>query len=147
MLGLIQIQEVVTLQQLIGKLSERQAVASLTIQSFLNRILCHHVIHGDVLTHLTSEIQESEIFHPVVVVHHFSSIGLLTLKVQKLSHLLLDALLVVIQRLGIQQVSLLTFARWVANHTCCTTHQDDGLVSATLEVSEHHNAAQVTDMQ
>ena len=99
------------------------------------------------LAYLTGEIKKSEILHPVIVVHHLGSIGLVTFKVQKLSHLLLDALLVVIKSIGIQQVSFLTLTRWITNHTRSTTHQDDGLVATTLEMPKHHDTAQMANVQ
>ena len=99
------------------------------------------------LAHLTSEIQEGEVFHPVIVVHHLGSIRILAFKVEELGHLCLDALLVVTQRLVVQQVTLLALAAGVANHARSTTHEDDGLMSATLQVTQHHDAAQVSDVQ
>ena len=99
------------------------------------------------LTHLTSEIEEGEILHPVVVVYHLSGIGILRLEVEKLGYLFLDALLIVVECLGIEQVSLLTLTRGVANHTGGTTHKDDGFMATTLQVTQHHDATQVSDVE
>ena len=99
------------------------------------------------LSDLTCKVKEGEILHPVVVVHHNSGVGILRLEVEKLSHLLLDTFLVVTQGLIVEQVALLALTRGVANHTCGTTHENHGTVSATLQVTQHHDTAQVTDMQ
>ena len=104
---LVEVEEVVALQQLVGELGERQTVASRTIQALLHALLSHHVVDGDVLANLAGEVEEREILHPVVVVHHLGGIGTFGLEVEELSHLSLDALLVVTQCLVVQQVALL----------------------------------------
>ena len=144
---LIEIEEVVALQQLVGEFGERQSVAGSSVESLLHAFLGHHVVDGDVLTHLAREVEEGEILHPVVVVHQLGSISILRLEVEELGHLLLDALLVVIECLVVEQVTLLTLARGVANHTRCASHQDDGLVAAALQMAQHHDATKVSDME
>ena len=144
---LVEIEEVIALEQLIGELRERKSVAGGTIEALLHTLLGHHVVDGDVLAHLTGKVEEGEILHPVIVVHHLGSIGFLAVKVKELGHLLLDALLVVAQGLVIEQVALLALARGVANHTRGTTHQDDGFVATVLQMAEHHDATEVSDMQ
>ena len=144
---LVEVQEVVTLQQLIGKLRERQAVAGCTIETLLHAIFRHHIVDGNMLTHLTGEVQEGEVLHPIVVVDHLCSILVLRLEVKELRHLLLDTLLVVTQGFFVQQVTLLRLTTGVANHTRSTTYEDDGLVTTTLQVAQHHNTTKVTDVQ
>ena len=107
----------------------------------MHALLSHHVVDGDVLAHHACEVEEGEVLHPVVVVHHLGLVGRVGVEVEELSHLSLYALLVVIERFVVEQISLLAFARWVANHTCCATHKDNRLVAATLQMSEHHDAA------
>jgi hypothetical protein len=53
----------------------------------------------------------------------------------------------VIESFGVEQVALLTFSRWVANHARRTTHKDYGLVAATLQVTEHHDATKMADVE
>ena len=96
---LILIEEVVALEQLIGELSERQAVASLTVQALLHAILRHHVVYSDMLTNHTSEIEEGEVLHPVVVVHQLRLVRLIAIEVEELRYLLLDSFLVMIESL------------------------------------------------
>ena len=38
------------------------------------RVVCHHIVHSDVLTYFANKIEESEIFHPVVIVHQFGTV-------------------------------------------------------------------------
>ena len=103
-------QEVVALKQLIGKLGERQSVARGTVQTLLHALLRHHIVDGDVLAYGACKVEEGEILHPVVVVHHLGGVGALSIKVEELSHLLFDALLVMIQCLGVEQVTFLALA-------------------------------------
>ena len=98
------------------------------------------------LAHSTREIEEREVLHPVVVVHQLSLIVALGVEVEELRHLLLDALLVVIERLGIKQIALLAFTRRVAYHTCRAADEYYRLVSATLQMAQHHDSAQVTNV-
>ena len=168
-LMLVEVQEVVALEQLIGELGERQSVAGGAVESLLHGVLGHHVVHGDVLAHLTGEVEEGEVLHPVVVVHQLGTVigppygprggfyrfigrdyrvplggrkGSLP-EVEELGHLGLDALLVVAQRLVVEQIALLALTAGVANHACGSTHEDDGLVAATLQVAQHHDATEV----
>ena len=84
---------------------------------------------------LSCEVEESEILHPVVIVHHLSLVRRIGVKVQEFRHLLFDAFLIVSESLVVQQVSLLAFSRRVANHSSSTTNEDDGFVSAMLQVA------------
>ena len=143
----ILIKEVVTLKQLISKLSERQAVTSLTIQTLLYTILCHHIVNGNVLTYHTSEIEESKVLHPVVVVYQLGLIWLIAIEVKELRYLLLDSLLVMIESLCVEKITLLALARRVANHTCSTANKQIRLVTTTLQVTQHHDSTKVTDMK
>ena len=106
-LMLIEVEEVIALKKLVGELGEAESVACCAVKTLLHRLLCHHIVHGDVLTNLACEIKEGEVLHPVVVVNHLSRIGILALEIQELSHLCLDALLIVAQCLVIEEVTLL----------------------------------------
>ena len=119
---LVEVQEVVSLNQLVGELGERHAVASFAGEALLYRILAHHVVYGDVLTHVADEIEERELLHPVVVVYQLGTVGRVAFEVEELSQLRLDALLVVAKGCLVEQVALYRLARWVANHPRCTTH-------------------------
>ena len=52
-----------------------------------------------------------------------------------------------IQRGRIEQIALLTLARWVANHTRCAANEQVGLVAAALQMAQHHDTAEMTDVQ
>ena len=107
---LVEVKEVVTLQKLVGELSEGKTIASSTVQTLLDTFLGHHIVDSDVLTHLTGKVKEGKVLHPVVVVHHQGSILVLRLKIEELGYLSLDALLVMTQRFVVQQVTLLAFS-------------------------------------
>ena len=139
-------QEVIALQELVGELGEAQAVAGGAVEALLHTVLGHHIVHGDVLAHLARKIEESEVLHPVIVIHHLGGVRLLRLEIKEFGHLVLDAFLVVAQSLFVEQVTFLALARWVTNHTRCTAYKNDGLVTAALQVAEHHDAAKVSDM-
>ena len=99
------------------------------------------------LAHLSGKVKEGKVFHPVIVVHHLSGIGLGAFKIKKLCHLLLDALLVMAQCFVVEQVSLLTLSRRVANHSRGAAHQNDGFMTTALQVSEHHNTTEMSYVQ
>ena len=144
---LVEVEEVVALQELVGKLREGQSVACCPVKALLHAFLCHHVVDGDVLSHLTGEVEEGEVLHPVVVVDHLSPRFSLGVEIQEFCHLRLDALLIVTQCLVVEQVSFLTLPRGVANHTRGTAYENDGLVTATLQVTQHHDATKVSDVE
>ena len=99
------------------------------------------------LTYLTGEIKESKVLHPVVIVHQFGFVRSIALKVKELSQLFLDTSHIVTQCFFSQQITFLRFAGRVTNHTGRTAHQCQRLVTATLEMTQHHHTTQVTDMQ
>ena len=99
------------------------------------------------LAHLACEVEEGEVLHPVVVVYELGLVRLGAVEVEELSHLLLYSLLVMVQSLRIEQIAFLALAGRVSNHTCRTTDKEVWLVSATLQVTQHHYATKVAYMQ
>ena len=140
-------QEVVTLQELVGKLGERQTVASLAVETTLYGIFRHHIVDGDMLADFASEVEKRETFHPVVVVDEFGGVGRIRVEVEKFRQLSFDASLIVAQSLFGEEVALSRLTRRVANHTGSTADKGDGFMPATLEVAENHDTHQVSDMQ
>ena len=140
-------QEVVALEELIGEFGEREAVAGFAVEAALHAVLGHHVVHCDVLSYFSGEVEERIAFHPVIVVHEFGGIGCVAVEVEEAAQLFLDASHVVAQRFFVEQVALGALARGVANHACGTSHQGEGLVAGALEVAEHHHTAQVAYVQ
>ena len=98
-------QEIVSLQELVGEFGERHSVASLTIETLLYRILCHHVVDGNKLADLASELEEGKVLHPVVVVDEFGLVWNIGFEVEEFCELVLDALLVVTQGFLVEQVA------------------------------------------
>ena len=144
---LIEVEEVVALEQLVGELGERHTVVGIGSQALLDAVLCHHVVDGDVLADVADEAQEGEILHPVIVVHHDGVVRSIAVKVQELGQLLADALLVVTQGLLVDELALLRLHRGVTDHARGTTDQGYGTMSGTLQVLEHHHAHEVADVQ
>ena len=101
-LGLVEVEKVIALQQLVGELRERKSVACLSVQTFLYGILGHHVVDGNVLADGTGKIEEREILHPVVVVDEFRPIRCIAFEIKELAQLLFDTLLVMSQRFFIE---------------------------------------------
>ena len=57
-LGLVEVEEVVALEKLIGKLGKRHTLLELAIEATLHAILSHHIIHGDALSYFAGEVEE-----------------------------------------------------------------------------------------
>ena len=142
----IEVQEVVTLKQLIGELGERHAMVGISGKAFLHRILCHHIVDSDVLADVANEVEESIALHPIVVVHQHSRIGGIAVEIKKLGKLSLDALLIVAQGVLVDEHTFLALHRRVANHARGAADKGDWAVARTLQVAKHHHAHQVTDM-
>ena len=116
-------------------------------EALLDRVLGHHVVHGDVLANVANEVQEREVLHPVVVVHEDSVVGRIAVKVEELGELLAYALLVVAQGGLVDEFALLRLHRGVANHARGAAHQSDGTVTCALQVLEHHDAHPLPDVE
>ena len=143
----VQVVEVVALEQLVGEFGEREAVACLAVQTLLHAVLGHHVVDGDVLAYVACEGKEGEVLHPVVVVDQFGTVGGIAIEVEEACQLCFDTCHVVCQRSFVEQVALLALAGWIADHAGGTSDEGEGLVAATLQVAQHHHAAQVADME
>ena len=143
---LVEVHEIETLHQLVGEFGERHAVA-LAVETFLDRILGHHVVDRDQLADVTDEVEEADPLHPVVVVDHQCGVGGVGVEVDEFGQLPLDRLLIAAQRLLVEQVALLRLARRIADHARCAADQCDGTVAAHLEMFENHHSHQMSDMQ
>ena len=144
---LVEVCEVVTLEELVGELGERHALAALSAESLLDGVLGHHVVDGNQLAYLAGEVEESPVLHPVVVVDQNGGVGSVALEVDELGELGLDALLVVAQGRLVEKVALLGLHRGVADHAGGSADEGDGTMAGVLEVLEHHDADQMTDVQ
>ena len=143
----VEVVEVVALQELVGKLREGESVAGFAVQTFLHTILGHHVVDSNVLTHITSKSQECKIFHPIIIINQFSTIGSITLEIKEVGQLSLDAGNIVSQSGFVQQVALLAFAAWITNHASSTSDERQGLVATALQMTKHHDTAEMTNME
>ncbi len=146
-LRLIEVQVVVSLEELVGEFGEGEPLDGICLETLPHRLLRHHIIDRDVLTDVADEVEEAVVLHPVVVIDQHRCILGIAVEVEKLLQLLLDAGLIVPQRLLIEEVTLLGLTRGVTDHTGSATDEGDGPMTGSLQVSEHHDAHQVTDMK
>ena len=146
-LVLVQIYIVVALEQLIGELGEGHTLRELAIEAFLHGVFRHHVVDRDQFAHVAGEIEEGIILHPIVVVDQFRRVGCIGMEVEETLQLALDALLVVAEGGFVEQVTLCRLAAGVANHTRCAADEGDRLMPTALQMAQHHDAAQVPDME
>ena len=145
---LVEVEVVITLEELVGELGERHAFGTvLARKAALHRILRHHIVDGDELADIADEVKERKVLHPVVVVHQLGVVGSIALEVEELGQLLADTFLIVAKHRLIDKDALLRLARRITNHACGTTDQSVWLVSATLEMTQHHHTHEVSDVQ
>ena len=145
--GFIQVQEVIPLQQLVRKLGERHTVLRVAAKALLHRILCHHIVDGNVLAYVADEIKETIVLHPVIVVDKDGVVGRIAVKVEELGKLPLYAFLIVAQCRLVDENAFLRFHRRVAYHARGTTHKCNGTVARPLQMLQHHHAHQVAYVQ
>ena len=99
------------------------------------------------LADVADEVEEREVFHPVVVVDHERGVGGVGVEVEEFGELGLDGFLVVAKRFFVEEVAFLAFHRGVADHAGCASDEGDGAMARALEVLEHHHAYEVADME
>ena len=116
-LVLVEIDKIVALKELVGELGERHTLCELAVETFLHRVLRHHIIDGDEFADVTGEIQEGVVLHPVVVVHELRGIGFVAVEIQEVLQLLADAGYVMAQCLLGEEVTLGGLAGGVSDHT------------------------------
>ena len=56
--GIVKIQEVIPLKQLVSKFRERQSLAALLGETFFHAVFSHHVVDCDMLADFTREVEE-----------------------------------------------------------------------------------------
>ena len=140
-------QEVGPLNELVGELGERHALA-LAVEAFLDRVFGHHVIDRNALADVADELQKRELLHPVVVVDQLGRVGFVGRRSRPAARAACwIRLLIAAQRLLVEQVALERLAGRVANHARRSADQKDRLMAATLEMLQDHHADQMPDMQ
>ena len=98
-------------------------------------------------TYITSKGEEGEVLHPIVVVDEFCAVGSIALEVEEMGQLGLDTADIVGQRLLVEQIALLALATGVTDHASGASDECYGLVATALEVAQHHDSAEMTDMK
>ena len=137
--------EVVTLDQLVGKLRKRQSV--FPFQTLFDGILGHHVVNCDQLAHISDEIKESEVTEPVIVIHHFCCIGEVRAEIEELHELITDPFQVFLKDFFAQHVAFLAFKTGIAHHSGSTTHKGNRFMTGLLKVNQEDNRNQAADME
>ena len=91
------------------------------------------------LADIADEVEEGEVLHPVVVVGHYGGVWSAAVEVEEVGELTFDGFLIVAQGLFVDKLALLTFHRGVADHSCGASDNGDWLVTAALQMLEHHH--------
>ena len=99
------------------------------------------------LADLTGEVKESHIFCPVIVIDHLRFIGGVALEIKEFGELFLDRLLIMAKSLLIEEITLRALSGGVADHSCSPADKCERLMSATLEMTEHHDSAEMSDVK
>ena len=146
-LMLVEVHEIVALEELIGELGERHTLRELAVETLLDGVLRHHIVDGDEFADVAREIKEGVVLHPVVVIDQLGSVGFIGIEIQEVLQLLADTLHVMAEGLLGQEVTLGRLAGRVTDHTRCAAQESDGFMAAGLQVTQHHDAAQVADME
>ena len=101
---LIEMQEVGSLNQLIGKFGKRHTV-TFAIEAFFDGVFRHHIIDSNTFADLADKLEERVIFHPIVVVDQFGCIGCIRFEIDKVAQLTFDSLLVMTQGLFVEKIA------------------------------------------
>ena len=97
------------------------------------------------LADISNEIEEAEVFEPIVVVDYARCIG--AFKVEKARELGLLTVEVVLENFKIQELAFGCFSTGVAYHACCTANERDRTVTRTLQVDQEHYWYKVANVQ
>ncbi len=135
------------MHELVAELGERHTLLVLARQTLLHRVFCHHVVYGDEFTYIADEVEESKVFHPVVIVDQYRCVGCIGIEIKKVGELTLDTFLIVAESCLVEELAFLALHRWVAYHAGGTTDESDRFVAATLEMLEHHHTYKVAYME
>lgn len=99
------------------------------------------------LTHIPEEMDEGDVFEPVVVVHQPCRVGMGWVKIDVFLQLRPDAFNVPAQAVFIQEVSFFTFHTRVTNHSGCPTYQGNGPVPGLLQMNQEENGHEAANME
>ena len=88
---LIKPEIVISLKKLVAELGEGHSLARLVGKAFLDGILRHHVVDGDMLSDVTDEIEEGISLHPLIVVDELGLVRGVGIEVQDLGELGTDS--------------------------------------------------------
>ena len=127
----VQTGEVITLQQVVGKLSERNPLI-FTVETLLNRFFVDHLVNGEVFANIAQEGQHIHIAEPVIVVRRDSRV-FSTVEIEERGNLLADFVHPFLNSFFGVQLTLSSFEARVANQTRRAAYQRNRLVARLLE--------------
>ena len=137
--------EVERLKQHVAELGERDAV--LALEAALDRIFGHHLVDRHVFANVAQEVDHTNGTGPVVVVHHLGGVDRAAIKVEETAQNGGDALDIVRQGFGVEQITFFGPAARIADHASTSANERDGLVARKLHTSKCHDRNQVSQVQ
>jgi len=139
-----QMSEVVGLKQHVAEFGVRKAIG--VGNAAFDRVFCQHLIDGDVFADITQKVEHRKLAGPIGVVDQLS-LGRALFEVKDAFELALDALHIVVQRLGVKQIALFASTRRVADHAGRPTRECERSVSQQLKSAQGDLSEQMTDVQ
>ena len=139
----VEAEEVVGLQQHVAELGVRDAVVG-TLEAGLDRLLAHHLVDGEVLADVAQVLERGQRTEPVDVVEQQAPfLG----QVEELPELGADALDVGGDGVQGEELTLILFAAWVADHARAAAGQGDGAVATCLEPAQRAELEEVANVE
>lgn len=118
----------------------------LALNAAAHTVLGDHLVHGEVLAHVTQELEHRDTGGPVGVVHQRRLVRP-WLEVEQPRELPLDALHVVPEGVDIEQVAFLAAATWIADHSRRAACQGKRPVTGKLEAAHEQLTHEVAHVQ
>ena len=140
----VEVQEVVALKNLIAELGEREGALA-RLEALLDRLLREHLRHAEVDRYVAQKLDCARALVPVVVVDHDGCVG--AVEVEYPRKVLSYALLVLLDLLYREHVSLGGLAARVANEPRRAADKRDHLVAGELETAEDDDGNEVSCLQ
>ena len=135
--------KIVALYQLVGEFRKRHATA---LQTVFDAVLSHHIVNGDMFSHITDKIQKSKLSKPIVIINHFGAV-IAMVKIQELLQLLFLPFQIFCKLLLAQKFAFIAFTAWISNHSGGTTNQCNRLVACPLKMNKQCDRHEVAYVQ
>ena len=140
-----QVIEIIGLQEHVAELGVANAIVAI-LHAGADRLLGHHGIDREVLTHVAQELEVGDGPEPIKIVHQTRRIAR-GVEVEEPGQLLLDRGDVVLQHVRGQQVALRGTTAGITNHAGRSAGQGQGYMPSLLESAQAQKRHQIADMQ